>query len=429
MFKNTKLIFIVSISVVLILTGFCGYKVHTLSFRQEQVKADYSVINNVSFGLLSVNKWRDQIVASLTTKIQTFSLTPAQQADLQKEIEKTLHSLISKAISLINEPKKTLGAKLKKLAFKTFIDTSELHQQVPAFAKQIMDQINKPSTKEKLKGITQDKLQEWGKQTYDSSMNREQSVTDSLFNKYNAASFETKTTSLLNSLRKQTYDYAFGMITGIIIILALWWFLRKKTELYVLLYIFSVLSALILLLVGLTTTMIELDARIKSLDFNLMGTTVSFKNQVLFFQSKSIIDVVRLLIDTGKWDMVLVGLLILCFSVFFPFAKLISACIYLLGKEKYKTNNLIEFFAFKSGKWSMADVMVVAIMMVYIGFNGVVESQLSSLNIHSDTITSITTNNTALQPGYIVFVGFVLYGLVLSQILKKITEQKMGTIN
>ena len=72
----------------------------------------------------------------------------------------------------------------------------------------------------------------------------------------------------------------------------------------------------------------------------------------------------------------------------------------------------------------MADVMVVAIMMAYIGFNGVVSSQLASLNIHSDTITSITTNNTSLQPGYIVFVGFVLYGLALSQILKHITANK-----
>ena len=32
-----------------------------------------------------------------------------------------------------------------------------------------------------------------------------------------------------------------------------------------------------------------------------------------------------------------------------------------------KKNKLIQFFAFKSGKWSMADVMVVAIFMAYIG--------------------------------------------------------------
>jgi len=66
-------------------------------------------------------------------------------------------------------------------------------------------------------------------------------------------------------------------------------------------------------------------------------------------------------------------------------------------------------------------VMVIAILMTYIGLNGILESQLSNLNIHNNFLTTITTNNTALQPGYIIFVGFVLYGLVLSTILKYIT--------
>ncbi len=424
---NKKSILIAGVSILLIIVGFCGYKVHTLSFQQQTVKTDYSIVNNVSFGLLSVSQWRDQIVSAVSKKIENFDLTKSQQQDLQKEIEQTLNDLITKAISLIDKPKKTLGGKIKKLAFNAFVDTTSLHAQVPAFAKQIVDEINKPSTKEKLKNITQSKLQEWGKQTYDSAADKKESVTDSVMSKYNTTDadvFNDKTSNLLISLRQQTYDYTFGMIAGIVIILLLWWFLRKSPELHVTLFILSVLSALILLLVGLTTTMIELDARIKSLDFSLVGTTVSFKNQVLFFQSKSILDVVRLLIKTAKWDMIVVGILILCFSVLFPFAKLISASLYVLNSEKYKNNKLVHFFAFKSGKWSMADVMVVAIMMTYIGFNGVVESQLASLNIHNDTITSVTTNNTALQPGYIVFVGFVLYGLVLSQVLKRITNKQ-----
>jgi hypothetical protein len=427
MIKSEKFILIVSISILLIISGFCGYKVHTLSVQEKQVKTDYSIVNNISFGLLSVSQWRDQVVSIVSDQIEKFEFTNSQEADLQKEIEQILNSLISKAIGIINKPQRSFGGKLKKFVFKTFVDTTDLREQVPVFAKQIIEQIKKPANKEKIKNIAQDKLQELGQQTYDSSAHEIQSVTDSIFNKYHvqdSGSFEKATTDLLTILRRQTYNYAFSMIASTIVILILWWVLREKPELHRTLYIFSVLSALILLLVGLTTTMIELDARIKFIDFRLIGATISFKNQVLFFQSKSIIDVVRVLIDTGKWDMIIVGILILCFSVFFPFAKLISACIHLLGNKKYATNKFISFFAFKSGKWSMADVMVVAIMMTYIGFNGVVESQLSDLNIHNDTITSITTNNTSLQPGYIVFVGFVVYGLILSQILKKITNKR-----
>jgi hypothetical protein len=174
--------------------------------------------------------------------------------------------------------------------------------------------------------------------------------------------------------------------------------------------------------------MIEIDARIQSLDFRLMGETISFKNQVLFFQSKSIVDVVGLLIRTGKYDAIIVGVLILCFSIVFPVTKLLSAGIYILSRRGWAKNRVIEYFAFKSGKWSMADVMVVAILMTYIGFNGILDSELSGLNIHNDTLTSITTNQTSLQPGYIVFTGFVLYGLVLAQILKNLTHPHDGKL-
>jgi hypothetical protein len=69
----------------------------------------------------------------------------------------------------------------------------------------------------------------------------------------------------------------------------------------------------------------------------------------------------------------------------------------------------------------MADVTVIAVLMAYIGLNGLLDSQLAALNINSNDLTLITTNNTTLQPGYIIFISFVLYGLILSTILKAIT--------
>jgi len=95
--------------------------------------------------------------------------------------------------------------------------------------------------------------------------------------------------------------------------------------------------------------------------------------------------------------------------------------VHLLSSRKIAENRLIKFFAFQSGKWSMADVIVIAILMTYIGLNGLLDRQLAGLNIKSDDLTMITTNNTALQPGYIIFISFVLYGLILSTILKAIT--------
>jgi hypothetical protein len=130
---------------------------------------------------------------------------------------------------------------------------------------------------------------------------------------------------------------------------------------------------------------------------------------------------VRILIETGKYGSAFVGVLILIFSIVFPIGKLLATKLYLLGNENWRNNKVIQFFAFKSGKWSMADVNVVAIFMAYIGFKGILDSQLSNLNLQTESLASISTNETTLQPGFILFVAFVLFGLILSVILQRIT--------
>lgn len=406
--------------------AWCGYRAHRLSVEQRALKQDYSFVNNISFGVLSVNKWRDLIVDAVRQRIEDFKLTKPEQDSLHKEIEHILNGLIDKADSMMNAPQKSLKGKLRKLAYRTFVNTKSLHQQVPGFSDRILAEALRPGSKKRLAYVAKSKLEQLGEDTYDSSRDAETSKLDSIYRKYGVFDLETfnrKAEKVVQTLQPRTYEFAFAMVGGILVLLGLWYFFRKSRELHISLYILSIVMALVILLVGLTTTMIEIDLRMKSLNFQLLGETISFQNQVLYFQSKSIVDVVLLLFHNGKYDSILVAALILCFSIFFPITKLLCTGIYLLGKRSWSKNKFIYFFAFKSGKWSMADVMVVAILMAYIGFNGIVEDSLSSLNYQSNTFTSITSSDTSLQPGYIIFVAFVLYGLVLSQILQWITRE------
>ncbi|HEV9037461.1 MAG TPA: paraquat-inducible protein A [Puia sp.] len=419
---------VVGISLLVAAVAWCGYQAHHLSGEQKAIKQDYSIVNNVSYGVLDVGKWRDLIVDAVRQRIEDFRLTKPEQDSLHKEIEHILNGLIDKADSMMNAPQKSLKGKLRKLAYRTFVNTKSLHQQVPAFATRIMNQALRPSSKKRLAYVAKSKLEQMGEDTYDSSREAEGIRLDSIYRKYGVTdlqTFNTKAQKVVETLQPRTYLYAFAMIAGVLVLLGLWYLLRKSRQLHVSLYILSIAMALVLLLVGLTTTMIEIDLRMKSLDFQLLGETISFQNQVLYFQSKSIADVVMLLLRHGKYDSILVGALILCFSIFFPVTKLLATGIYLLGKRSWSKNKFIYFFAFKSGKWSMADVMVVAILMAYIGFNGIIEDSLHSLNYRSNSFTSITSSDTSLQPGYIIFVAFVLYGLVLSQILQWITREPL----
>jgi Paraquat-inducible protein A len=417
------LLLIASLALLLLVEGYSGYQVHVLSEKHEQIKKDYSSLNNISFGLLSVSEWRKLIETSISNRISNFNLTDAQRDSLRKEIDKILYSLIDKAFDKIKNMDGSLGKKLEGFALRTVIDKDDIKKQVPDFSETILNKIQTPASKRRLRYIAQSKLEELGKGIYDSSVITELILTDSLLKKYNVKdvpSFNRLATTSLKQIKKKTYAFSFTAIGVILVFLGLWWLLRNKHSLQVPLYILSIIAALILLLVGLTTTMIEIDARIKSMDFHLLGTTISFSNQVLFFQSKSIWDIVMILMKSGEFDTILVGFMILCFSVLFPMLKLISTIVYLASNNKWTKHKIIKFFAFKSGKWSTADVMVVAIFMAYIGFNGVIKDQLSSLNIHTTDLTTITTNQTSLQPGYIIFIVFVLFGLALSEILHRI---------
>jgi len=420
-----KTFLIIVVSLVLGAVGYCGYQVHRLSMEQKLVKEDYSIANNISFGLLSINKWRDMMVTAVGGEIQSFSLTAAERDSLDRAVRNVLNSLIDRADSMINAPQHTLGGKLRKFAYHTFVNDRRLHEQVPAFSRQIIAEVLKPRNKQKLASLAQNKLEDLGQQTYDSARSLEETKVDSVYHLYgvmDSDAFDRVTDARLSFIHTQMYQYAYGMLGGLALMLFLWYLLRRKATLYKTLFVLSIVVALVFLLVGLTSTMIEIDARIKSLSFQLLGDTIAFRDQVIFFQSKSILDVVVLLLHTGRVDSILVGSLILCFSIFFPVTKLLSAGVYLLGERGWTKGRFIRYFAFHSGKWSMADVMVVAIFMAYIGFNGILNDQMSKLDLHTDSFTSIATNQTALQPGYIIFVGFVLFGLVLSEILKRIVK-------
>ena len=64
--------------------------------------------------------------------------------------------------------------------------------------------------------------------------------------------------------------------------------------------------------------------------------------------------------------------------------------------------------------------------MTYIGLNGILQSQLSNLNISTGLLTSTTSNATSLQPGYFIFLGYVVFAAILSYVLKRITPMVSG---
>jgi uncharacterized paraquat-inducible protein A len=118
-------------------------------------------------------------------------------------------------------------------------------------------------------------------------------------------------------------------------------------------------------------------------------------------------------------QMKFVGVLMITFSIFIPLFKIVSSAVYYYNYHRARENPVIKFFVLKSGKWSMADVMVIAIFMAYIGFNGIITSQLGQLSSAGQELVILTTNGTSLQPGYYLFMAYTVLALSLSELLTR----------
>lgn len=385
--------------------------------QHQKVKIDLSEINHIRYGLLNVDEWAEQVAYILTEKINEFEVTPENREQLETSVSNVLYTLIDEVEKLMVERTSGQFSGVKKWIAGFALDVEQLRDSVPSFAHTVVNELDKPETKTLLQKYLNEKLEDFTASTY----NRDHmELLNELLLKYNCDGREACKELLNEKLDKKQDAINLRVIALLaVVLLAFLINLIPKGKINQVQSILLILSSLSLLLGGIITPMIELEARIDMLLFQLLGEEVIFRNNILFFQSKSITDMVRILMTDGSVQMIFVGILIFTFSIVFPSVKLICSYLYSLSNDKIKENKIIQFFVVKSGKWSMADVMVVAIFMAYIGFNGIVGSQMDNLSRSGQSMEILTTNGTHLTGGFFLFLGFCLASLFLSSAITR----------
>ncbi len=399
-------------------TIYFTYQVIVLSEENQEQKLDLAEINNIRYGLLNVNEWSGKVAVIMTDKINEFELTPKNRNQLQGNVEGILYKLINEVEVLMQERTSGGFSGIKRWIAGFALDVDQLRDSVPSFAQTVLEELNKPETKKNLKLYVLSKLDEFVANTFNKD---KMEMLESLLQKYGCEN-KTDCQTLLHEKIDNRESYINKMVILILVLVAFNFLINiiQRVPLNHFQVPLLILSSLCLLLGGILTPMIELEARIDLLLFQLLGEEVVFKEQIFFFQSKSITDVVHILIQDGTIQMIFVGSLIFIFSIIFPTIKLISTYIF-HNFKKTRENKLIRFFVIKSGKWSMADVIVVAIFMAYIGFNGIVSSQLKNLSDQAKPVEILSTNGTHLVGGFYLFLFFCLFSLLLSEVLVRKT--------
>lgn len=381
-------------------------------------KVELAELQNIRYGLLGIDTWKIQIQGIVIDEIDKIEFTKENEIDLKATVERQLYVLIDKINDRVEATnKKSLKGRVKNVLIDTFVDIDDIKKGVPQYAEAMITEIKRPSTSGKMKDLLKDKINYYINQTYDA---QDMSQINRILHKWSAINIEDARMKVENDINVRFINLKKQAM--IIIILAVSLFLISafdKGPLNPSIYILSALALVILLITGVTTPMIDMEAKISQMSFVLLNHPVKFENQVLFFQSKSVLDVFWIMITHKDFQMKAVGVLMVVFSIVFPICKLASSAFYYYNYKNAKEKGLIKWFVLKSGKWSMADVLVVAIFMAFIGFNGILSSQLGKLQNATPDLVILTTNGTSLQPGFYIFLTYAILALFLSVYLTR----------
>jgi len=207
--------------------------------------------------------------------------------------------------------------------------------------------------------------------------------------------------------KKYSYYFIAGSIAFIVIVLIIYW---RGTNLFKALGLTVITIALACLIIGVIIPMLEISAYSTNLTIPLKFSVpligeIDIPDKVFegrmyyYYQSKSVIDLIDVLLESKNY---VVAVSIFGFSVLVPFTKLTLSVLLLLSRP-FRESGLVKRTVGRIGKWSMADVFVVATFLSYLSF--------SNMNSGIDTEA-----NTLV--GLHFFLAYCILSIASSQIIE-----------
>lgn len=412
MFARIRPFLVILLALGLTVLCFISYRVEK---RSHALKADQMELSSINYGLFNPDRWMDAVTGIISDKVINYKIEGKNRAILKEQLEKILNEVLTGVHQTLERNDKGIKGAVRKAVVKFVAPMDDIRSDIPQYADRILDEVDKPQNREKLKDFLLNQLDSLSAQTsgsidmhlYDEVMARRGFVDPQEGIRQLQAERKVQ--------EKKLSWLGWTMIAAVVLMVLLL-IAGPKADRFELAVLVG--TAILLLVTALSMPMLDIEARITHFDLTVLGEPITFKDQVLFYESRSILQVIRLLLKEHDIGLVLVAVLVFCFSVAFPFTKLILSFISAL-RSKLPKHPVARFFVMKSAKWSMADVLVVAMFMAYLGFNGVVSGQLADLRDFMQGVHIMTTNDTELEFGFYLFTGYVVLGLVLSVLVEK----------
>jgi hypothetical protein len=408
----------------LLLLAAAGYSVgrtiDVLSARR-MLRMDLAEIGHVRYGLLNADRWVEKIVPILESRIDALDLTASNRASLRPTVIKALNRLLDQVKEQLAPKPSSAGAPAGFAAQAQAMIVNNilagLKPHVPEYADTVLRELGKPESKQAIGEYLRSVVTDGAKTTFGTVDMQSYSAILRRYGCADAAGCQNDLGGRIHELDSSAAIHCLLVLGATALAFLLLGAGRSAIAV-------QSLFCIALLVGGVFNPMIEVEAKISKLSLTFFGQPISFPEQVLYYQSKSVLEVFHTLITMGQPEMIVVAVLVLLFSVVFPALKVIAVGLCLSDPSLLKKFRVLRFFALESSKWSMADVMALAIFMAFVAFNGLIGSTMSGLKAPGAELV-IPTDSSRILPGYYMFVGYCAASLWLAKKL----ERHMRTVD
>jgi hypothetical protein len=383
---------------------------------RRDLRTDLADMDHVRYGLLNADRWRDIIAPMLNGQIDKMDLK-AQTKNLRPMVERSLNALLDNILKQSKAPVPPGTTPKPGLGNPMMVGmiVASLKPQVPDYTTVVLAELAKPQNEKTFKDSFRSVLAAGIKNSFSPV---DMTKYAAILQRHGCADAQVCEATLNQQIaeadqRLTRYSLAaLGFLAAGFILLTAGRPALSRTSVFVLM-----LFCIIVLVGGVLSPMLEVEVRIAHVSATLMGSPVDFRDQSLYYRSKTVLEVFQTLIEMHQPQMTLVAVLLLLFSVIFPALKMLALSASLIHPALLR-NRIVKFFAFDVSKWSMADVLALAIFMSFVAFNGIIASGMAPLR---DVVgqLAIPTNSSEILPGYYLFIGFCVASIILSKKLEQ----------
>ena len=368
------------------------------------IRTDLAEIENARYGILSADQWRTIIGPMLNAQIDQLDFK-GQSKNLRPQVQRALNALLDKMDA--DKPSGIQGMFVSKMI-------ASLRPKVPEYTNVVMAQLVNKGTEKGFKDSIRGVLANAVANTFG---NTDMTTYNAILRHYGCASGAACEQTLGQQIAAADTQLNRDYLTVLACAALAFILLMIGTPTLSRAAVVVLMSFCIAMGVGgVLSPMLEVEVRVTKIDATLLGTPIEFRDQSLYYRSKTVYEVFQTLIHMGRPEMSVVGVLVILFSVVFPTLKMLALAASLFRPTLLRTNRFVKLLAFELSKWSMADVMVLAIFMSFVAFNGVIGSAFDGLrSVPNVQQVLIPTNASKILPGYYLFIGFCVSSILLSR--------------